>query len=94
MISQTVKITNLTGLHLRPAGKLCGKAMEFEGCTITFKYRTHQMTGTSVANAKSVLSILGAGVKCGDEIELICDGEQEELVLRSMVEFVNSGIGD
>ena len=35
MVSQKVKITNPTGLHLRPAGNLCREAMQFKSL-ITF----------------------------------------------------------
>ena len=49
-------------------------------------------TGTS--NAKSVLSVLGACVKSGDEIELICEGEDEEEALKKMVEAIEAGLGE
>ena len=71
MVSQKVKITNPTGLHLRPAGIFYNTANRYD-CKITFEHKN------TVANAKSVLSILGAGVKSGDEILLICEGEKEE----------------
>ena len=67
MVSQKVVIKNPTGLHLRPAGILCKEAMQFKSL-ITFKFREN------TANAKSVLSVLGACVKCGDEIEFVCEG--------------------
>ena len=53
MVSQKVTIKNPTGLHLRPAGILCKEAMQFKSL-ITFTFRD------STANAKSVLSVLGA----------------------------------
>ena len=87
MVSQKVVITNPTGLHLRPAGVLCNEAMKFP-CKITFKY------GNDVSNAKSVLSVLGACIKYGCEIELICEGEEEEAALRAMVNVVESGLGE
>lgn len=87
MVSQRVVINNLTGLHLRPAGILCKEAMRFKSL-ITFSFRD----GT--ANAKSVLSVLGACVKCGDEIELICEGEDEEEALKSLVQAVENGLGE
>ena len=68
MVSQKVTIKNPTGLHLRPAGILCKEAMQFKSL-ITFAY------GDNTANAKSVLSVLGACVKCGDEIVFTCEGE-------------------
>ena len=87
MVSQKVKIKNPTGLHLRPAGVLCKKAMEFQS-SVTFQFRT------TTANAKSVVSVLGACIKCGDEIELRCSGADEEEALRAMVELVESGLGE
>ena len=47
----------------------------------------------TAANAKSVLSVLGACVKSGDEIELICDGEDEEEAMKAMMDAVESGLG-
>lgn len=88
MVSQKVKIKNPTGLHLRPAGVLCKNAIEY-GSVITFKYG-----GENVANAKSVLSVLGACIKSGDEIELICEGEDEEKALQEMIALIESGLGE
>lgn len=87
MVSQKVTIKNPTGLHLRPAGILCKEAMQFKS-SITFTFRD----GT--ANAKSVLSVLGACVKSGDEIELICEGEDEEQALESLVRSIENGLGE
>ncbi|MBP3295587.1 MAG: HPr family phosphocarrier protein [Lachnospiraceae bacterium] len=87
MVSQKVTIKNPTGLHLRPAGNLCKEAMKFRSM-ITFTFREN------TANSKSVLSVLGACVKSGDEIELICEGEDEEEALESLVAAVESGLGE
>lgn len=87
MVSQKVTIKNPTGLHLRPAGILCKTAMEFKS-SITFQFRD------TTANAKSVLSVLGACVKSGDEIELFCDGPDEKEALTSLVSAIESGLGE
>jgi phosphocarrier protein HPr len=87
MISQKVVINNPTGLHLRPAGILCKDAMEFKS-SITFRFKD------TTANAKSVLSVLGACVKAGDEIELFCDGPDEKEALQSLVAAIESGLGE
>ena len=55
---------------------------------ITFNFRG----GT--ANAKSVLSVLGACIKSGTEIELVCEGEDEELALKTLVDAIESGLGE
>ena len=88
MVSKKVKVTNPTGLHLRPAGILCKEAMQYKS-RITISYRENM-----TANAKSVLSVLGACVKSGDEIEFTCEGEDEEAALQAMVDAVNSGLGE
>lgn len=66
MLSYKVTVRNPSGLHLRPAGLLCGEAIKYKS-SITFQY------AGGTANAKSVLSVLGACVKSGDEITLVCD---------------------
>ena len=80
-------ISNPTGLHMRPAGIFCNKASEFE-CSVRFRY------DNTMANAKSVLSVLGACIKSGDTIEIVCEGKDEEKALEAMVELVESGIGE
>ena len=87
MVRQKVVIKNPPGLHLRPAGILCKEAMQYKSL-ITFTFRE------STANAKSVLSVLGACVKCGDEIELTCDGQDEQEALDALVKAIESGLGE
>lgn len=87
MVSRKVKVKNPSGLHLRPAGILCKEAMKYKSL-ITFQYTD----GT--ANAKSVLSVLGACVKCGDEIELFCEGSDEKEALEDLVASIESGLGE
>lgn len=87
MVSQKVTIKNPTGLHLRPAGILCKEAVKYQSM-ITFEFKG----GT--ANAKSVLSVLGACIKSGDSIEFVCEGEDEETALQAMVAAVENGLGE
>ena len=87
MVSQKVVIKNPTGLNLRPAGILCSEAIQFSS-KITFWYKDE------VANAKSILSVLGASIKAGYEIELVCEGEDEEEALKSIVSVIESGLGE
>ncbi|MBP5553781.1 MAG: HPr family phosphocarrier protein [Lachnospiraceae bacterium] len=88
MVSQKVLIKNPTGLHLRPAGILCKEAMQYKSL-ITFRFGDD-----NTANAKSVLSVLGACIKCGDEIEFVCEGEDEDKALAALVAVVESGLGE
>ena len=88
MVSQLVKIMNPTGLDLRPAGNLCREAVKFK-CKIEFQYDKD-----NTANAKSVLSVLGSCVKAGDEILLMCEGEDEERALDYLADFIERGLDD
>ena len=81
MVSQRVIIKNPTGLHLRPAGLLCKEALKYQS-SIRFQYRN------TTANAKSVLSVLGACVKSGDE------GPDEEEALSAIIGLIESGLGE
>ena len=87
MVNKKVMVKNPTGLHLRPAGVLCNEAMKYQS-QITFVY------DGGMANAKSVLSVLGACVKCGDEIEIMCEGADEQEALDNLVGAINSGLGE
>ena len=87
MVSQKVKIKNPSGLHLRPTGVLCKEALNYQS-NITFQFRT------TTANAKSVLSVLGACIKCGDELEFFCSGPDEREALKAIVDLVESGLGE
>ena len=50
--------------------------------------------GAKDANAKSVMSLMSAAIKCGTELEIVCDGEMEQEALAMLVKMVESGLGD
>lgn len=81
MVSKKVVVTNEEGLHLRPAGVLCKEALKFISSV-------HFTFGNKNCNAKSVLNVLSAGVKKGDEIELICEGADEAHALDYLVTLI------
>ena len=85
MLKQKVTVKNQTGLNLRPAGILCRTAMLYKS-HISLKH------GDTTANAKSVLSVLGAGVKTGDELEITCEGMDEQEAMEAMVKLFESGL--
>lgn len=87
MLSKTLKVVNPSGLHLRPAGVLSQTAMKFKS-DITIE------CGEKKVVAKSVLNVMAAGIKCGTEISLICDGEDEAAAMKTMTEAIESGLGE
>ncbi|MBP3925694.1 MAG: HPr family phosphocarrier protein, partial [Clostridium sp.] len=70
MVSKKVKVINPSGLHLRPAGVLSQTSMKFKSNTII-------ESGEKKIVAKSVLNVMAAGIKCGTEINVICEGLDE-----------------
>lgn len=87
MINKKLLVSCPTGIHLRPAGVLSNTALKYKS-DVSFMYKDGK-----IANAKSMFNILAAGIKCGDEIEIICDGEDEstaiEDVYNSLMEALN-----
>lgn len=87
MVSQTITVTNPQGLHMRPAGVFAKGVAKFQS-DVNIIYN-----GKST-NGKSLLNIIGACIKCGSEIEIQCDGPDEEDALKTAVELIESGLGE
>ena len=77
MVTRKVVVTEPLGLHLLPAGVFCEESLKFES-------KIQIRKGTNLLNAKSVLGLLAARVMCGDEIELICDGPDEQQAMEHL----------
>ncbi len=87
MVTTTVQVNNPSGLHLKPAAVFVGEASKYDSL-VTFTLRGF------TANAKSVLSVLAACVKCGDTIELVCSGPDEKAAADGIVKAVTEGLGE
>ena len=83
MIKGIIDIREVSSLHLRPATKLGKIACQYK-CSIKL------VSGNTSANAKSIISLLGAWVKFGEEIELICDGEDENEAFETIKQSLES----
>jgi phosphocarrier protein len=87
MVSQKITITNPQGLHMRPAGVFAKGVAKFDSdINIVFNGKT--------TNGKSLLNIIGACIKCGNEIEIQCDGPDEEEALQAAIDLIESGLGE
>ena len=87
MVSKKIVIDIPAGLHLRPVSILCNRSIDYNSSIMIKK-------NEKSVNAKSVLGILSAGVKYGDEIELICDGSDEQEALETLLVMIMDGLGD
>ena len=88
MVSKKIIVSSSLGIHLRPAGAMCDKAVKYQS-KIIFKYADGKKKKT-----KSVISVLASGVKCGQEIELFADGPDEEEALADVVEAFTEALKD
>lgn len=84
MLRRKFRIIDPDGLHLRPASVLCSRTMEFKSA-ITLK------SGNKSVNAKSVLGLLSALIKYGDEVELICEGPDEQEAMEQLGRLFMAG---
>ena len=87
MVSQKTTVVNKSGLHLRPAADLSKLASSMTS-DITI------VAGDKKVNPKSVLILMSAAITQGTEIDIICEGENEEEDLRKLVEAIESGLGE
>lgn len=83
MVSKKVTVTNPEGLHMRPAGVFTKAMAPFEA-SVNIKFNGQNYNG------KSIMNVLAAGIKCGSEIEIECDGSDEQAALDKAVEIVQT----
>ena len=73
------------GIHARPAGLLCKTAKELDS-EITIK------KGDVVVSATRLMALMGLGIKCGDEVEIVANGGDEETSIRVMKRFFEDNL--
>ena len=87
MVSKKVTLVNAQGFHMRTAS-VFATAMGKYSSNVTILFN-----GNSY-NAKSLLNIIAACIKCGSEIEIVCEGDDENEALADAVERIESGLGE
>ncbi|PHV70561.1 hypothetical protein CS063_09665 [Sporanaerobium hydrogeniformans] len=87
MVSEKVIVLNPTGLHARPAAQLIKTAAQFKSHIIISK-------DNQQGSAKSLIALLGLGIRQGTEITVMAEGPDEEDALSSLIELIRSGFGE
>ena len=85
MKSFTYVIKDSAGIHARPAGLLVKKASEFSSDISVSK-------GDKKADAKKIFSVMSLAVKCGDEITVTTDGEDENEAINAIGDFLRENL--
>ena len=85
MLKETFVIENETGLHARPATEIAKIAMKYK-CDVKL------IVNGKTINAKSPLMIMSAGIKSKTELEIVCDGDDEEKALEDLKIFLQNNL--
>ena len=87
MVSRTLTVNNPEGLHMRPAGVVAKEMGKFV-CDVTIVF------GDKRINAKSLINIISACIKCGSEVTFECDGEDEEIAMEEILKAFDNKFGE
>ena len=79
------KITDEIGIHARPAGMLVKEAGKFSSKITVSK-------GDKSAEANKLFGIMGLGVKCGDEVTVKAEGEDENEAISAIENFFKQNL--
>ncbi|WP_312240649.1 HPr family phosphocarrier protein [Pantoea sp.] len=87
MIRENIRVVNSTGLHARPATTLVKAVKKYES-SVTL------VNGEKRVVIKGLMSVLGAGVKGHSNIEIICEGVDEQDAMSELKGLFASGFGE
>lgn len=89
-LSETFTIINPHGLHARPGAMLVKVAKEFAS-----DIRVANLDGSGEAvSAKSLMKVIGLGVKCGHRLSFRAEGADAEAALKGIGEAIAAGLGE
>jgi phosphocarrier protein len=87
IMEQTVKVTNKSGIHARPASVFVQTAAKFKSkVTVTAKGKT--------VDAKSILMIMSMGLVKDTEIVIKAEGEDASAAVKALVDLVQAKFGE
>lgn len=82
-----VVITNPTGLHARPAAQFVQKAA-------SFKSKIKIAGNNKVADAKSILAVMGMGLTQNTKLTITATGEDEAECIMALKELIESNFDE
>lgn len=87
MFSEKVTVVDPEGFHMRPVSRMVAEAGKYDA-TVTIVHNGTEIPGNSL------MAIMAADIKCGEEIEVRAEGAQEAEAGRDIVDFIASGMGE
>ncbi len=83
MIQTKITVINKLGLHARAAAKLIG-------VTSTFRAQIRIGANGRMIDAKSIMSVMMLAAAKGTELDLECDGDDEQSAHDAVVALINN----
>ncbi len=77
----TYTVKDPAGVHARPAGLLAKKAAEFKSKITLIK-------DSKRADTKRIMMLMSLGIKCGDEIIVAIEGEDEDVAAQQIEKYL------
>lgn len=90
MMNREVEIVPEAGLHARPASKFVETAGEFE-CSLEIKDAGSE---EEPVDARSMLAVTSLGLKQGEKMEIIAEGDDAEKALDALEEVITTPEGE
>lgn len=87
--TRTATITDPVGIHARPASLFAQAAAE-SGRMVTIA----KQPGTAEADASSIMSVMGLGIKQGDTVKVRVEGENADSVADALTATLTAGEGE
>lgn len=78
----TYVIEDKNGIHARPAGLLAKKAAEYSSKITLIKDNKR-------ADTRRIMMLMALGIKCGDQIDVVVEGEDEDVAVSEIKKFLN-----
>lgn len=79
-------IKDKDGVHARPAGTIIKKASSFKSeIKIIVADKEVRLKG-------GIFALLGLGIKCGTEVTITCEGEDEQIAAKEMLSCFEENI--
>jgi phosphocarrier protein len=87
MVKTAITISNQLGLHARASAKLTKLAGSFSSAV-------HLSRNGRRINAKSIMGVMMLAAGLGAEIEIECEGPDEQQALDALVALINDKFGE
>jgi len=87
MIEKEIIVQNRAGLHTRPAASLVK-------LTSKFKSEISLIRDGFVINGKSIIGVMTLAAEMGCKLQVIADGEDEELAIQEISQLFDSKFGE